>query len=124
LLRLVGLGIVNVMILVVEGMKREIGVLKAIGLSSRKISILFIIVSLFYSLIGYLLGVSIASVLVYMAGSICIEVGGQHYSIIPVYTPVGYLYSFLYTIILTIISCSLSAYRASRYEPVEVMRFG
>ena len=121
---LIGLGIVNVMVLVVESMKRQIGVLKAIGMGSHNIFLLFIAIGFIYGVIGYAIGSVIGLLTLETTGSIPVRIGSELYTITPVYTVTTFTNAFTYITAISVISCSVSAYRASIYKPVEVMRFG
>ncbi len=117
------LSIMNVMLMLTESRKKSIGVLKALGSTSLEIFMVYFLLALIYGLAGYLLGVAASLAVSRALGAISIEVlqGGLRIPFI-LDTPL-LLGSLGYALLVATLSCGYSAYRASRLNPVEVMRF-
>ena len=120
----VGLSIVNVMFLVVESMKKQIGVLKSIGMTSTQVFEVFIILALIYATIGYTLGVVVSKITLDLIGTIEFSIGDVSYTIRPIYDFAVFTLGFLYVLVISTLSSGLASFKASRVKPVEVMRFG
>ena len=121
ILVITGLGIVNVMIMLTESRKRSIGILKAIGASSMEVFLIYLLVSVLWGILGYLAGTALALA----TASYLREATVEYFSLkVPFRFSTGiFLSALLFSLTISSISCSYSAYRASRIRPAEVMRF-
>jgi len=121
ILVITGLGIVNVMIMLTESRKRSIGILKAIGASSMEVFLIYLLVSVLWGILGYLAGTALALA----TASYLREATVEYFSLkVPFRFSSGIFFSaLLFSLTISSISCSYSAYRASRIRPAEVMRF-
>ncbi len=108
-----GIGIMNIMFVSVTERTKEIGIRKAIGAPQRTILTQFLIEAAALSLIGGLLGVLVAFPL-----SLIID------QILPTAMPLNIVGIALFVSVLVgIISGFLPAYRASRLDPVDALRY-
>ena len=111
-----GIGITSTMMMSVQQRAREIGVLKAIGYTSRQVLVLFLAEAILIGLFGGIMG-SVAGLLV---GYILTR------SVIGILTyvvnPLGVLMTIVYSIVVAIVAGIYPAWRASRVEPVVVLR--
>jgi len=113
-----GIGVVNTMIMSVFERTREIGVLKAVGWKNRRILTMILgeslILTLIAAIVGSLMGVAAIQILMH------INMGGF---IKPVYTPEIFLKAFTVAIFVGILGGFYPAYRATRLEATEALRY-
>ncbi len=119
-----GLSIANVMVLVTESRRVPLAVLKAIGATSGEIFLTYLTVAAAYALLGYALGYPVAVLAARAIGTITVKVYTASVTIEPVFTPGQALGALAYSLAISTLSSAYSAYRASRVEPAEVIRFG
>lgn len=64
-----GIGVMNILLVSVRERRREIGLIKAIGGTSRQVGLLFLLEAVCYALLGGLLGVALGMAMVRLFGS-------------------------------------------------------
>jgi len=108
-----GIGIMNIMFVSVTERTREIGIRKAIGAPRRTILLQFLMESAALCLIGGIIGIIIAFPL-----SLIID------TVLPTAMPVSVVgIALLVSIFVGVVSGFLPAYRASRMDPVDALRY-
>ena len=108
-----GIGIMNIMFVSVTERTREIGVRKAIGAPRRSILLQFLTESAILCLLGGIIGVAIA-----FPASLIID------TVLPTAMPLSIVGIALFVSLLVgLISGFLPAYRASRMDPVDALRY-
>ena len=110
-----GLGIINTMLMSVFERTREIGVLKAVGWSNRKIITMIVgeslVITIVSAIIGAVVGVGLCMVL------------GPQIGFTPLFTPKIFIQAFLIAIVVGIVGGIYPALKAVRLPPTEALRY-
>jgi len=107
-------GIMNIMVVTVTERTREIGILKALGYSSKDVLILFVVESIIISAVGGLIGTFFGLFIAYLGASYL----GLQMSI-----PVsGVLVGAGLSVLVGILAGAQPSYRAAKMNPVEALR--
>ena len=114
-----GVGVLNTMLMVVLERTREIGVLRALGWRRGAILSLILKESFLLGLLGGILGIGIAFGLVNLITSI--PMIGDAFS--PVFNVEVFIRAIFVALILGIVGGIYPAYRATRLQPVEALRY-
>lgn len=110
-----GLGIINTMLMSVFERTREIGVLKAVGWSDRKILTMIVgeslVITIVSAIIGSIIGFSACTLL------------GPQMGIDPLFTPKIFIQAFAIAIVVGIIGGLYPAIKAVKLPPTEALRY-
>lgn len=110
-----GLGIINTMLMSVFERTREIGVLKAVGWSNRKIITMIVgeslVITIVSAIIGAIVGVALCMVL------------GPQIGFTPLFTPKIFIQAFLIAIVVGIVGGIYPALKAVGLPPTEALRY-
>jgi len=128
-----GIGIMNIMIVSLMERTREIGILKALGMKSRTVLLVFLSESVLIGLIGAVIGIASGWVLanvvaiVFRGGGV-MQSGNQavatgRMTITPVLTPTVTILALAFGIGVSVIFALYPAWRASKLKPVEALRY-
>jgi lipoprotein-releasing system permease protein len=121
ILTVAGFGIYNIMNMTVNEKMREIAILKAMGFNGKDIVHIFLMQSLCIGVIGDATGMGIGSLIIYIVRQIPYKIAS--FSSLPVaYRLIDYIMAFCFGLIVTIIAGYLPAKKASRVDPVEILR--
>jgi len=128
-----GIGIMNIMIVSLMERTREIGILKALGMKSRTVLLVFLCESVIIGLMGAVIGVASGWVL---ANLVAIVFGGRDgiglgnhaaatggMMITPVLTPTVTILALVFGVGVSAIFALYPAWRASKLKPVEALRY-
>jgi putative ABC transport system permease protein len=120
-----GIGIMNIMIVSLIERTREIGILKALGMKSRTVLLIFLAESAIIGLIGGILGIiggwglaRVMAVVVERMFSL-----GSGLTLTPVFTPEVILGALAFGIGVSIVFALYPAWRASKLKPVDALRY-
>jgi putative ABC transport system permease protein len=113
-------GVINTMIMSVYERTREIGVLKAVGWTDRRILGMILGESIVLTLIAFVVGTVIAVVGVELLLTFSPSVGGI---ITPSFSYDIFLRAFLVAFLVGVFGGLYPAYRASRLSPTEALRY-
>jgi putative ABC transport system permease protein len=130
-----GIGIMNIMIVSLMERTREIGILKALGMKSRTVLLVFLCESVIIGLMGAVIGIGSGWVLanivaivfhgggggIFMGNQAAAGAGGM--TITPVLTPTVLLGALVFGIGVSVIFALYPAWRASKLKPVEALRY-
>ena len=129
-----GIGIMNIMLVSFMERTREIGILKALGMKSRTVLLIFLgeaaIIGLIGAAIGIASGLGLANLFTRVGFS---AIGGGQWgnqgnlmggiTISPVLTPTVFIGAFSFGLIVSIIFALYPAWRASKLKPIEALRY-
>ena len=110
-----GIGIMNIMLVSVKERTREIGIRKAVGAKSRWILWQFIIETITLSQVGGLIGISIGLFGAYIFGNVM--------NFTTVFPVTWVIISIIICTILGIVSGAYPAWKASKLDPIDALRY-
>lgn len=121
------IGIINTLFMSVEERTREIGLDKALGLSSGKIFLIFSIEAISLGFWGSLFGVAMAMVLGYAADNL-VHMPGAFLEAFPTFhlvefTPWNILPIILIVMIIAFVAGTFPAWKAAHKNPIEALRY-
>lgn len=116
-----GFGIYNIMNMTVNEKIREIAILKAMGFNGNDIVEIFLTQSVIIGIIGGIVGLVIGNVISRIIDEIPFKIAT--FTTLPIdYKPSDYILAFIFGIIITIIAGYLPAKKASKLDPVSILR--
>jgi ABC-type antimicrobial peptide transport system permease subunit len=118
-----GIGIMNLMLASINERVREIGIRKAIGAWNRDIFVQYIAESITLSAFGGLLGVGVGIVCVRMLRHAMGSGGGTMGSSPPVLSVPAVVIGLGFSVVVGVIAGLYPAFRASRLDPIEALRY-
>jgi putative ABC transport system permease protein len=131
-LMIAAVGIVNTILMSVFSRVREIGVLRAYGMTARDIKRLFTLEGLALGLAGSTLGVALGAALDLLLVVRGVSMGSLSQSLgsLPIsgvlhgeWNPKTMIIGFLFGVVVSLIAARIPARRASRLQPTDALRF-
>ncbi len=113
-----GIGIMNIMLASITERIREIGVRRAIGATERDIFVQIVVESTVIGVIGGLIGLAASGLMIKLLVLMAPTENA------PIVTPGGILISLGFAVGIGIFSGLYPAWRASRLDPIEALRYG
>jgi len=110
-----GIGIMNILLVSVTERTREIGVRMAVGAKAYHILLQFLVEAMTLSMVGGLLGIAIGVVSARMVASLA------HWP--SLLSPTAVVGAFLFSGVVGVIFGYYPAYKASRLDPIEALRY-
>jgi len=120
---IVALGIASVLVVMVVQKQREIGILRAMGASARRIMWVFLIQGGIVGGVGAVFGSTVAAGMVYIASKALRQEDGS--PLLETELSIWiYLGTGLIALLVGILAAAMPARRAARMDPVEAIRYG
>ncbi len=120
-----GVGIMNIMIVSLIERTREIGILKALGMKSRTVLMIFLGESVIVGVIGAIGGIILGWVVANVTTGILASglFGGSGFQVTPLLTPEVFVGALGFGVGVSVIFALYPAWRASKLKPVEALRY-
>jgi lipoprotein-releasing system permease protein len=116
-----GFGIYNIMNMTVNEKIKEIAILKAMGFNGKDVIEIFLTQSVAIGLIGGLVGLFLGNIIVQMLDIVPFTIASQN-TLPVVYRLKDYILAFSFGAIITLIAGYLPSRKASKVDPVEILR--
>jgi lipoprotein-releasing system permease protein len=116
-----GFGIYNIMNMTVNEKIKEIAILKAMGFNGKDVIEIFLTQSVAIGLIGGFVGLFLGNVIVQMLDIVPFKIA-SHNTLPVVYNVKDYILAFSFGVIITLIAGYLPSRKASKVDPVEILR--
>lgn len=116
-----GFGIMNTMLMSVMERTREIGIMKAIGASNRMIMMIFLIETALLGFVGGLGGIVFGEITYFGITQAAVNFIGVTLPMIT--SPFLIVFALVFSMVVGIISGLYPAWRASKLDPVEALRY-
>ena len=121
ILMVAGFGIYNIMNMTINEKIREIAILKAMGFSGRDVTEIFLTQAIVIGVLGGVVGVGLGFIISYIVNHIPFKIAGLDH--LPMaYLPRIYIVAFIFGLITTLIAGYLPARKASKIDPVDIIR--
>jgi lipoprotein-releasing system permease protein len=121
ILLVAGFGIYNIMNMTINQKIREIAILKAMGFSGPDVTQIFLTEAIVIGIFGGFIGLGFGYIIANLVNKIPFEVAGLH-TLPMAYTPKDYVLAFMFGLITTFIAGYLPARKASKIDPVTIIR--
>lgn len=122
-LMIAGVGVANIMFVIVKERTREIGVKLAVGARKIHIIIQFIFESLFISFLGGLIGLGISSAIVYGVLSMDLSGGAGDFLGNPEISQLAVIITVSVLAVIGLLAGIFPALKAAKVDPVESLRY-
>jgi len=121
ILLVAGFGIYNIMNMTINEKIKEIAILKAMGFSGGDVTIIFLLQAIAIGILGGVVGILLGFLIATWVNHIPFKIGGLSH--LPMaYDPKDYSLAFFFGLITTLVAGYLPARKASKVDPVEIIR--
>ena len=121
ILLVAGFGIYNIMNMTINEKIKEIAILKAMGFSSKDVTTIFLTQAIVIGIIGGVIGMVLGFVVATVVNHIPFKIGGLN-NLPMAYYAHDYILAFLFGLATTLVAGYLPARKASRIDPVNIIR--
>ncbi|MBC7130457.1 ABC transporter permease, partial [Candidatus Bathyarchaeota archaeon] len=130
-----GIGIMNIMIVSLMERTREIGILKALGMKNRTVLLIFLSEAIIIGVLGAFIGVAAGWSLSHLVVRVLNFGGGNPFgggqpvsassgiAITPILTPQVFIGAIAFGVFVSVVFALYPAWRASKLNPVEALRY-
>ncbi len=118
---IVAVGIASVLVVSVVQKQREIGILRAMGASPRRIMAIFLLQGAIYGMVGSALGAALAAGLLYFFASVYRNADGSPLFVADL-DPTIVFWACVIAIVVGLAAAALPARRAAHMDPVQAIR--
>lgn len=116
-----GFGIYNIMNMTVNEKMREIAILKAMGFDGKDIVQIFLLQSMIIGLMGGLVGLVLGFTISSIVDQVPFKIAS--FDTLPIsYLPADYVMAMVFGLLITFVAGYLPARKASKIDPVEILR--
>ena len=116
-----GFGIYNIMSMTVNEKIKEIAILKAMGFNGKDVIEIFLTQSVAIGLIGGFVGLFLGNGIVQILDIVPFKIA-SHNTLPVVYNAKDYILAFVFGVVITLIAGYLPSRKASKVDPVEILR--
>ena len=116
-----GFGIYNIMNMTVNEKIKEIAILKAMGFNGKDVIEIFLTQSVAIGLIGGFVGLFLGNGIVQILDIVPFKIA-SHNTLPVVYNAKDYILAFVFGVVITLIAGYLPSRKASKVDPVEILR--
>jgi lipoprotein-releasing system permease protein len=121
ILLVAGFGIYNILNMTINEKIREIAILKAMGFSSRDVTSIFLTQAMVIGVVGGIIGMALGFMVSDIVAHIPFKIGGLN-NLPMAFHISDYLLAFLFGLVTTFVAGYLPARKASRIDPVDIIR--
>ena len=118
---IVAVGIASVLVVSVVQKQREIGILRAMGASPRRIMVIFLLQGAIYGMVGSALGAALAAGLLFFFSSVYRNADGSPLFVADL-DPTIVFWACVIAIVVGLAAAALPARRAAHMDPVQAIR--
>lgn len=116
-----GFGIYNIMNMTVSEKMREIAILKAMGFDGKDIVHIFLLQSIIIGFIGGFIGLVLGFIIASIVDRVPFKIAS--FGTLPIsYLPADYILAMVFGLVITFVAGYLPAKKASKVDPVEILR--
>lgn len=121
ILLVAGFGIYNIMNMTINEKIKEIAILKAIGFSSKDVTVIFLTQAIVIGVVGGIIGMILGFIVADVVNHIPFKIGSLN-NLPMAYYAHDYILAFFFGLVTTLVAGYLPARKASKIDPVNIIR--